>query len=51
VPISGLLQAGAHNVLWNGQATSGDRLREGIYFARPTTEAGVRTLKIVGLGR
>ncbi len=42
----GVYPAGTHQVVWNGTADSGERVRPGLYFARLETAAGTFTRSI-----
>ncbi|MFZ1948224.1 MAG: M20/M25/M40 family metallo-hydrolase [bacterium] len=46
---SGSLPAGAHQVVWQGDAANGAPVSPGVYFATVATEAGERSTKIMVL--
>ena len=50
-PFAGPTTAGQHEVVWNGRSDASTPLHSGIYFARLTSTAGTRLLKIVNLSR
>ena len=50
-PVEGVLEAGVRRIKWNGRGDQGTRLGPAIYFAKLTTPAGSRTLKLLLLGR
>ncbi len=46
-PLDGTLDAGAHEVAWDGRSERGETLGAGLYFARLTTREGQRVTRIV----
>jgi hypothetical protein len=44
---SGFVQAGEHDVVWNGRDDSGERVAPGVYLYRLSTEDVVETRKLV----
>jgi hypothetical protein len=46
---SGSLEAGRHQITWNGRTSQGGFLSRGVYFGRLTTTEGAKTVKFVHL--
>jgi hypothetical protein len=47
--VTGFVQAGEHDVVWDGRDDSGDRVTPGLYFYRLQTENVVETRKLIVL--
>jgi len=51
VPMKGDVEAGQRQLRWDGRTLDGGRVGQGVYFARLTTAAGVKSVKLVHLAR
>ena len=45
--VSGQLEAGSHEIVWNGRDQDGQNAAAGVYFARLSSADGARTVKMV----